>query len=478
MSPAPGVISTIGEDILTQAITSDETPFVVGLAHKGSVTEPTLITSKSRVVPLLGERQSWSPIFDTFDIAFREGPTESVPHFFIRAVGPAHKSASKKLVDGEDNTLEAIAVSPGEWGNDIDVAVVAGVTGGTFHITVSYLEALKEKSPELADVAAAVAWADAESSYIDLKALGAGDPDVQSVALAGGDDDRENVDAEVIAEAVELFTEDLGFGPVAAPGYTSEAVHEVIMAHCKATNRSPALDGVDSADEEDLIGDAGALRALEGNKLGGIFAPWDIAPGLTGGTTRTVPPCARQLGAMARARQETGNPNVPAAGERGRAQYVIGLSQTYNEAQRAALNDAGVNVSILENGKPTTYGWRTLADPVTERNWLALSNARLVLSMAAQTKKILKRYMFNQLDAPGETRGKAEGAIINEVLTPAFADGAVFGDTREEAARVTVEQDVKPDDGSIGKLTANIAVRPSKYAEVIELTVVSTSDSL
>jgi len=334
MSPAPGVISTIGEDIVAQAVASDETPFVVGLSHKGSVTEPTLITSKSRIIPLLGERQSWSPVFDTLDVSFREGPSDSVPHFFIRAVGPANKSASKKLVDGEANVLEAIAVSPGEWGNDIDVAITAGVTGGTFHVEVSYLDAVKEKSPELADVEAAVAWA-ADSSYITLKALGATDPDVQSVALSGGDDDRENVDDEVIAEALALFTEDLGFGPVAAPGYTTEAVHEVVQAHCDATKRHPALDGVDSADEEDLIGDAGALRALQGNRQASLLAPWDIAPGLTRGTTRTVPPCARFLGQIARVGLQTGNPNLAAAGpERGRAQYVIGLSQTYTEAQR------------------------------------------------------------------------------------------------------------------------------------------------
>jgi hypothetical protein len=472
MSSAPGVISTIGEDILAQAVTSDETPFVVGLSHKGSVLEPTLITSKRMVVPLLGERQSWSPIFDTLDVSFREGPANfAVPHFFIRLVGPAHKYASKKLVDGEANVLEAIASSPGEWGNDIDVAIVAGVTGGTFHVTVTYGDTL-EKSPELATNDEAVAWAAAESSLITLKLLGATDPDVQSVSLAGGDDDRENVDAEVIAKAVALFTSDLGFGPVSAPGYTTEAVHEVIMAHCLATNRFPVLDGVDSADEADLIGDAGALRALDGNRQASIFAPWDIAPGLTGGTTRTVPPCARQLGAIARVGRQTGNPNIPAAGDLGKAQYVIGLTQTYDEDQRKALNDAGVNVSIIEEGKPTTFGWRTLAHPVTEKAWLALSNARLALSMAAKAKKILKRYLFAQLDGEGETRGRAEGAIDNEVHAPVRAARAVY------ESSVTVTQETNPDDGMIGRLEASQVIKPTKFAEAIELTTVVSNESI
>jgi hypothetical protein len=469
MSPAPGVISTIGEDILTQAVESDETPFVVGLALKGSVTEPTLISSRSRIEPLLGDEQSWSPVNRTLETSFREGPTDSVPHFFIRAVGPAHKSASKKLVDGETDVLEAVAVSPGEWGNDIDVAIVAGVTPGTFRVTVSYKDVLKEKSPELVDVDAAVAWAADSSSYVTLKALGATDPDVQSVALSGGDDDRESVTATVIAEAVARFKEDLGFGPVAAPGYTDEAVHEVIMAHCAATNRLPILDGVDSADEEDLIGDAGARRALEGHKQTAIFTPWDVIPGPSG-TTITVPPCGRQLGAIARVARASGNPNLPAAGpERGRAQYVIGLSQSYDEAQREALNDAGVNVSVMEGRRPTTSGWRTLADPVKEKAWLPLSNARLALWMAAKARKTLKRYLFDQLDGEGDTRGRAEGAIINEVHVPMRRLKALY------FSSVAVVQEVKPDDGTIGKLEATQVLQPTKFAEVIELTTVVTN---
>src|SRR5690554_5303153 len=108
MSPAPGVISSIGEDILQAAIESDETPFVVGLAHKGPVDEPIIITSKDRITPLLGDYKSYSPVYDFLDVTFREGPTAAVPHFFIRAVGPAAKAASKKIKDGEEDVLEAV----------------------------------------------------------------------------------------------------------------------------------------------------------------------------------------------------------------------------------------------------------------------------------------------------------------------------------------------------------------------------------
>lgn len=472
MSPAPGVISTISENIVADAIALDDTPFIVGLSLKGSVTEPTLITSESKVATYIGGRQSYSPVYDTFITSFREGPSDPVPHFFIRAVGPAAKSSSKKLKASSTDVLEVTATSPGEWGDQIKVAIAAGVTGGTFVITVLYEDVLKEKSPELVDNTAAVAWA-ASSAYVRLKVLAATDPDVAAAAaLTGGTDDRVNVNASVIAAQIVKFGVDLGFGSIAAPGYTAEAVHLALLAHAEKTERVAVLDGVDTATEATLIGAAGALRSAAGHTRGAMFGPWDIIPGPTAGTTTVVPPCGRQLGTIARVARATGNPNQPAAGPEGKAQYVVGLSQSYSATQREALNDAGVNVSIIDEAKVTTFGWRTLANSVTERAWLPLSNVRQALSMASNARRILKRYMFAQLDGDGDTKGRAEGAIINEVHTPAKRNKAVY------KSEVAVTQDTGPDDGSIGKLIASQKIWPTKFSEVIELTTSVSTETL
>jgi hypothetical protein len=468
MSPAPGVLSSIGEDVIRRSIVGDTgSAFVVGVAEKGSVTEPMLITSRHKITPTIGEPVPNSALHRTLDVAFREGLDYAI---VVRAVGAAHKTASKKLVDGEADTLEVLASSPGAWGNGLEVAVIAGTTGGTFHLAVSIVDELKEKSPELADNDAAVAWAAASSKLISLKSLGGGDPDVQSVTLTGGDDDADSVDAAAITEALKLFTPDLGFGQVAAPGYTAESVHAAVMAHCETHNRDHVLDGVDTDDVDALVGDGTARRALTGNRKGAGFVPWDIVSVAQGATVK-VPPCARQLGRIAAVDRVTGNPNQPAAGEYGRASYVIGLTQTYSEADRERLNEAGWNVSIIDEGQVTTYGWRTFADPVTERAWLTFSGARQGLSMAAHARRVLKRYMFKQLDGDGETRGNAEGAIINEVHAPARRNKAVYD------SGVTVTQEINPEDGTVGKLEATQWLQPTKYAEVIELTTVVTNDA-
>jgi phage tail sheath protein FI len=473
----PEINAKFGENLPSRSLPSDTgTAFIVGLANRGPTTIPVLVRSLAEYVSHFGPRVSYGTLYDTLDVAFHEGLDHA---YVVRNVGPAAVTASKNLVNaGSENTLEVKATSPGEWGNSIKVAVVAGSIETNFKLHVLYEGTLVEASPDLETTEAAVGWA-ANSAYITLKDLAKGDPKVQEVTLASGADDRASVNSTVITAGLALFTADLGAGQVAVPGNTAEAVQDAILAHCASTLRVPVIDVADTATAATILSDASALRSASGAKQGGAFAPWDIAPGIAPGTTRTVPPCARQLGAIARVDASTGNPNTAAAGEtNGRARYVIGLSQTYSAADRESLNGAGVNVSILDGGVPTTFGWRTFANPITTPGWVPLSSARLMMSLAYGAKKVLKRYFFAQLDEQGESVAKAQGAIENEVVKPAFTDRAIFGATEAEACSVEVTEEVSPTDGSVGKLEATLVARPSKFAEVIELTVVETNEAL
>jgi len=474
----PGIFPTIGESLPTQSLPSSTgTAFVVGTAERGPVGIPIPLLSMAQYLSKCGGRVSYSPLYDTLDVAFDRGLNQA---YFVRRVGPAAVTANKDLVDGTSaNTLEVNATSPGEWGNSVVVEVVAGAIEGTFKLRVFDGEVLKESSTDLADNAAAVAWAAAYSSLITLKDLGKADPKVQKVTLASGADDRANVDAEVIAEGLALLPPDLGPGQVAVPGNTAEDVQLAVIAHCDETERTPFLDAEDTGEFSDIVAAAIALRSAEGARQGAIFDPWDIAKNpLVPGTTRTVPPVGRQLGAVAAVDAQTGNASEPAAGDNGKARsggLVIGLARTRSNEEREALNDAGVNVSIMDEGVPTTYGWRTLADPVADRRWLPLNVARVMTSIAYEAKAVLKRYMFKRTDAQGKRRGEAEGAIRNGVLKPLYTGEALFGATEPEAFSVAVTQETNPTDGSIAKLEASIGAAPVEFAEQIPLTVIATN---
>lgn len=475
----PGVPTKIGESLTNTSLPSSSgTALVVGLAERGPVGVPIPLQSLAQFKNVCGGRTSWNALlFDALRIAFDRGLNQA---YFARAVGPAAVIASKKLVDSEGgDALEIKATSPGEWANSVVVEVVAGGAEGTFKLRVFIGETLEESSTDLADTAAAVAWAASYSTLITLKSLGSKDPKAQKVTLASGADDRANVNAKVIAEALDLFTADLGTAQVAVPGNTAEDVQLAVIAHCNEFERNPFLDAEDTGEYSDVVAAALALRSAEGAHQGAIFDPWDIAKNPDApGTFLTVPPVGRQLGAVAVVDAQTGNASEPAAGDNGKARtggLVVGLARTRNSEEREALNDAGVNVSIMEDGVPTTYGWRTLADPVSDQRWLPLNVARVMTNIAFEARAVLKRRLFKRTDAQGKTRAAAESDIRNDVLKPLYTGGALYGETEAEAFSVTVTQEVNPTDGSIAKLEAEVGASPVEFAEQIPLTVVATN---
>lgn len=471
MSPVlPDTEVTIGDQVPRSFTPGDTgTAFVIGITERGPVTGPVLITSLGQYLTVFGERVAYGALYDTLDVAFRDG----LGHAYVqRVVGAGAKAASDKIEDGEAETLVIEAASPGQWGNDVDWKVTAGGAEGTFRLTILDDGTVVEVSPDLADNTEAVAWG-ATSSYVRLVDKAGGNPAVSEGSLEGGDDKRESVNAEVIEEALELLTPDLGPGQVAAPGYTTEAVHKVVIEHCVTHTRTPVLDLEDTAKVEDLLEDLGALRALSGGRHAGAFGPWDVVPGVTLGTTRTVAPCGKMLGLIAAADRQEGHSNVAVAGPKGKSSYALEPSQTYTNEERAELNEAGGNISIMDEGAVTNYGFRTLANPVTNKPWVNLAAARLMMDLAFGAKTVLKRKQFANLDAQGETRSSAEGMILAEVVTPRFEKRAIYGETPEDACSVTVTQETNPSDGSVGKLTGALAAKPSPFAERIEFEVIN-----
>jgi hypothetical protein len=472
----PGINVKIGNDqVPGRSPGSSGRAFIAALAAKGPLDTPIEVRSIYEAVLAFGERIAESPLYDVLDVAFRRGLDHAI---VARSAGDAAAVAKKALKAGETNVLEVLATSPGEWANSVEAEVVDGVTPGTIHLKVLLGEVVTETSPELADNDAAVAWAATYSKLIRLKKLAATKPAVQKVKLAGGVSDNGSVDATVIGTTLEAFGPDYGTGQVYAPGFTDEETQTAVLAHCAARLRTPILDGLDTADADELIEQVGALRSVDGHKHAAVFVPWDVVPGLSIGTTRTVPPGARQIGAIAAVDRASGTSNLPAAGDEGKDSYAVGLSQTYSNEDIERLTAAGINVSVIDDNEVTTMGWRTLADPVTEEVWLSLASSRQVLAMAAEVRTVLKRYLFKPLDSQGITRNGAEGACKAEVIKPAYQAGAIFGATEGEAGQVTVEQNVDPGDASIGKLTGRMAVRPTEFSEVIEFEVVASSRAL
>lgn len=471
MTPLPGVSVTSGSTAPSSAPPTDTgTWFVSGLSEKGPINEAVLILSLAQYVAVFGARGSINQtLYDSLETFFREGGSRA---YVTRVVGPTPVVAHVTLKDASVDTLEVTALNPGEWGNNL--SVVASVPSeGNFKLVVKLSGAIVQESPTLANNAEAVAWA-ANSSYIRLKDLGGTDPEAATKSLASGADDRASVTEAQWLAALELFAGHLGPGQVSMPGRTTAAAQGNVLAHCESKNRVALLDGSDTATVGTLTSQAATLRALSTARYGGLFAPWVVIPGIAPLTTRTVPPCALLAGLAARSDANGGNPNEAIAGVDHVAHYAIGVSQIpWTKAERQTLSEAGANVIRAAGGRPRPYDNLTLVNPLVDTTWLQLSNARLNMAICSRSAAVAERHLFAQLDGRGIEIGKFNGDLVGEVLLPLYEDGALYGETAEDAFVCETGPQVNTTETiAKGELHAALAVRMSPSAEQVIIEVI------
>ena len=285
---------------------------------------------------------------------------------------------------------------------------------------------------------------------------------------------------EEFAAALALFERELGPGQVMAVGYAADdeaAINEELLVHARENNRRALLQ-ITGEDRAAIVAAAGALRSLgELSKYGAAFCQKAIIEGIPalGVASREVPWTAVQAGLIARIDAQ-GNPNVPAAGEAGIAQKVLGLDVEYRDpADREALADAGVNVVrvIVQGDFPRTYDYVTLADPAKYPEHWMFNNVRLDMAIAAQAEAIAERFQFKVLDGNRVTVSQYGGELA-AMLAEYYRMGALFGASAEEAFTVDVSEAVNPVENlAQGKLSAVLGVKRSPFARQAEVVVVT-----
>lgn len=447
--------------------------FVAGLTEKGPLTA-TAVTSMEGFKAAFGGRVSYSVLSDAVETFFREGGSKC---YIARVVGPAASKASVSLSDGTGASLTVTARDPGADGNSLNVQVIAGDTSGTFILVISHdVDGEVERSPELADKTAAIAWAATYSDYVRATDANPakGDPAVvAATSMSGGDDDRASITDTHRTAALAQFAKELGPGQVSIPGAYSTAVHTGILNHAMANNRVGILDGADTTTHTTLIASATAIRSLgDASAHGALFAPWAVIGGLTGSTTRTVPYSAVQAGLIARSDAATGNPNLPAAGENGKPQSVLSLTAEWTDAQRVSLNEGGVNVAREVYGEIKTYGFRSVADPDDYPLHWMLNNVRTDMAVAAKADAIAERFVFTIIDGQGITISQFGGELA-AMCQAYYALGALYGTEPDEAFRVDVGSSVNTAESiAEGRLRAVISLRRSPFAELVEVEIV------
>jgi hypothetical protein len=441
--------------------------FIVGLCDQGP-TGPILVQSLDDFTKNCGARVTYSVLWDAVDCYFREGGHEA---FISRVVGPAAAIASLTLAT---NALVAKALGPGAYGNNISVAVLAPLAAG-YRVQVLYSGTIVETSPDLVTQQDGVNWATTASNYITLT-LGAGtNPPIVAAAapLVGGADDRNNITDTQWANALALFSPDLGPGQVLAPGRTSDLGHTQLCDHAKNNGRVAILDLPDVSAKGTLEASANAARGTGNGQYAACFTPWLQVPGVIQGIPRVVPPSGSIAGIIGRV-DASDNPNVPAAGDKGVLRYCLGFTQpAWSGPDRQELNGAGVDVIIGKYGGFRVYGYRSLADPVNNKSWLDFSNSRYLMWLAARCQQVGEAFVFAPIDGQGYTISEY-GATLSGICQADWNAGIIFGLTSQDAFNVDVGSSVNtPDTIADNQLRAVVAVRPDPFAELVTILIVN-----
>lgn len=440
--------------------------FVAGITERGPVGEPVLVSSMAGFIAAFGGRMAASPLYDAVETYFREGGGKA---YISRVVGPGAVIATGDLADEEsDPSLTIKAKSAGAWGNDLNVAVIAGDADEVV-LVVSYQGDEVERSPSLADVEAAVAWS-ASSQWIVVEEDGDLLPEVDTdVDLTTGADDLASINEGGWATGIAAFPKTLGPGQVSIPGRSTTETHTALLTHASTHNRVAILDAPDSGVVATIANAASGLQGSDIGRFGAMFGPYAIVPGVIPGTTRRVPYSAVQAGLIARM-DAVGSANVPAAGVNGVARYAREAAYTFTEAEYEELNAAGVNMARNVFGQVRTYGYRSLADPLGL--WVQFSSSRLRMQIQAEAMDLAEAFVFAQIDGRGRKLAELAGALTGLLLRH-YEQGALYGETPDEAFRVDVGSEVNtPESLQAGEVRAVMAVRMSPFGELVVIELV------
>ena len=469
--PRPGTDILIVDDLRPSGpVLTTGQAFFAGTAERGPASAQK-VASPRDYTDRYGARTGGSLLNDAVNTYFAEG---GVMLYVSRIVADDAVAATAPL--GTGGVVTVTADSPGVWGNQVTVSVegAPGYTaaGDPVILVVSYQGAEVDRSGVCAAAADCAAFGQV-SQWIDVTATGL-PADGDTATLTTGTDGTGGGDLDA---ALARFEHGLGPGQVAAPGLTSTAAHTSLCAHADQMRRCALLDLPDTGSVSALTTAIDALQGatpdtgVPGVRYALALAPWLTYPGPVGPSTIVVPYSGVQAGLIARADATNANPNQAAGGVNGISRQALGLSQTYSDADRETLNQAGVALAKVVYGQVRTYGYRTAAGP-NDPNWTWFGNSRLIMAIAWESDAVAENYVLGQIDGRHQVMARLESDLRGVCLAH-YNAGALYGATPADAFDVDTGPTVNTDATIANdELHAVISLRCSPGAEWVQIEIV------
>lgn len=278
-----------------------------------------------------------------------------------------------------------------------------------------------------------------------------------------------------------VFTPDRGPGQVAIPGRPSATIRDGLIAHAKANNRIGLLDLGDTGSAASFV--TALATPTDGDYLIPV-AGSAIIPGLTPGTTRTVPASAVVAALCARV-SATDNDNQWPAGRKWPLRFVTGFTAAYGASSLAGtqvfsdsdlntLNTAGINVFAARYGVLCLFGFVTAKLQSADLIFWSGGASRERMALVSEAQALGDYYLFDTLDGQGHVitalAGDLQGLIASH-----WTAGALYGATALEAGSANLGPPVNtPQTLAAGQLNALLDVRVSPDVESVGINIAFT----
>jgi len=448
----------------------------VGIATRGGLNTPKLVTNWSQFVKHFGEYRRDSYLaYAVYGFFLNKGSR----CFIVRVASSSADIASFDLKDRADpqvDTLRIQALNEGEWGNDLTVDIVDGtdVPANEFKITVKEQGETVEEWDNLSMDDAAENFVEnvinGKSNYIQVQDLDSTStapddrPAVQSdVPLAGGANgitditDTEFIGSQAVKSGLYAFDDIDEVNSIAVPGRSSQTVVQAGLDYCAGRGD---VGFVPDCPANQTPQDAKTFRELFDSSYGYYYYPRiQINDPLTK-TVQIIPASGHIIGVFARSDGERGVHKAPA----NEIVYgAIGLEYSVSNGEQEILNPAGVNCIRAFRGRGIrVWGARTMS---SDPNLRYVHKRRFLMFLEESIAEGTQWAVFEPNDPT------LWGKIIrsgSSFLKRQWIEGALFGETPEEAFYVKCDEETNPPEvRSAGQVVTEIGVNIVETAEFV-----------
>lgn len=462
----------------------------VGMAARGPLHEPTLVTNWSQFTSTFGDFLEGSYLAHSVYGYFNNGGGSA----YVVRVGqngeaPPARADLPSAVRPETSALRIIALEPAAAGNNITVEVSAAAEGPedeTFKLVVRRGSKVEETFDNLTTKRGkqnAATLVNERSQLIRIEEVGTAPPERRpaagTVPLGGGgqiepgrvtaDDyigdpaDRTGFGGlEAIEEITMVSVPDLmaAYQGGALDLEGVQAVQLGMLAHCELMGDRLAILDPPPGLNAQQVREWRVDKAGYDSKFAALYWPWAKVFDPVTGQSVLVPPSGHMAGIWARSDAARGVHKAPANEV---VRGAVALETNITKGEHDLLNPIGINCIRAFPGQGIrVWGARTLS---SDTAWRYINVRRLFNYIEESILQGTQWVVFEPNDPDLWARIRR---TVDAFLTRLWRDGALFGRQPEEAFYVKCDEETNPPEQvDAGQVTIEIGIAPVKPAEFV-----------